>query len=223
MNTSPVYALTSLVKEGTTPSPSPQLPTTTFNTAVLAAVLGAATIGTGGVANLQVLNLPTFTSPVACACSVHVRQDEEERLLDTQEKIAGIRRYLSLNITDLAKVLNVGRPTVYSWATTPVNLHSNHRKQIDTVYEIARTWRALYSDPMGRLVREPLENGRTMIDLISEDKLDSEAVSKAMLQVRQLQSRMQRRLTVAEAAEKAGVQLASRPRRNWRSSGDLEV
>jgi len=220
MAASPAYAL--IVEDGTTPSPKVQLPTVTRNSAVLAAIFSAAAVGTGGVANSQVLTIPSFTSP-ACVCSVHVSQDEEERLLDAQEKIAGIRRYLSLNITDLAKVLNVGRPTVYSWATAPVNLHSNHRKQIDAVYEIARNWRALSSEPMGPLAREPLENGRTIIDLLSTDKMDSEAIRKAMLQVQHLQSRVQRRLTVAEAAEKAGVKLASRPRRNWRSSGDLDV
>jgi DNA-binding transcriptional regulator YiaG len=223
MSVPSVYEITALIEERTTPSLKTQLPTMTLNSAVLAAIFSAAAVGTGGVVNPHALGIQTFTGPVARACSVHASQNEEERLLDTQEKIAAIRRYLSLNMTDLAKVLNVGRPTVYSWATTPVTLHSSHRKRIDVVYEIARNWRALSSDPMGRLVREPFANGITVIDLLSTDKLDAAAIRNGMLQVRDLQGGMQRRLTVAEAAEKAGVRLASRRRRNWRSSGELDV
>jgi hypothetical protein len=192
----------------------------TLNSALLAAIL---TVGTGGIANLQTVRAQTFTGPIARDCYVHVSQNEEESVLDTQEKIAGIRRYLSLNMTDLAKVMRVGRPTVYSWATTPTTLRSAHRERMDAVYAIAREWRSLSSDPMGRMVREPnLGNGRTMIDLLSVDKLDSTAIHNGMRQIQERQGRLERRLTVAEAAEKAGVQLASRPRRNWRSRGDLD-
>jgi len=193
----------------------------TLNSALLAAVL---TVGTGGIAHLQTVRVQTFTGPVARDCYVHVSQNEEESVLDTQEKIAGIRRYLSLNMTDLAKVLRVGRPTVYSWATAPTTLRSAHRERIDAVYAISRDWRSLSSDPMGRLVREPsLGNGRTMIDLLSVDKLDSTAIHNGMLQMQERQGRLERRLTVAEAAEKAGIKLVSRPRRNWRSRGDFDV
>jgi hypothetical protein len=226
MSASPVYDLTTLVESErrTTPCSNTQLPTMTLNGAVLAAILSAAAVGTGGTANMQAVPVQTFTGPVARVCSVHVTQNEEENVLDTQEKIAGIRRYLSLNMTELANVLKVGRPTVYSWATAPITLRSAHRERIDAVYAIARDWRSLSSEPMGRMVREPnLGNGRTLIDLLSVDKLDTTAIRNGMRQIQERQGRLDRRLTVAEAAEKAGIQLASRLRRNWRSSGDLDV
>lgn len=202
----------------TSPSPKAQLPMATLNRVIVAAIL---TVGTGGVANPQEANLHTFTGPISHICSFHVSQSEEERLLDAQEKITGIRHYLSLNMTDLARVLKVGRPTVYSWATTTVTLHNAHRQRIDAVYAIAREWRALSSKPMGSLVRQPFEDGRTMIDLLSPQELDAKAIRAGMQLIQEQQGRFDKRFTVAEAAKKAGVQLASRPRRNWRSSGEV--
>jgi len=194
-----------------------------FNQPVLAAILSAAVAGTGGFANAQAVALQTFTGATPRAFSIHIGRDDEEGILNTQEKLAGIRRYLSLNATELAKVLNVGRPTVYSWATAPVAMHSKHRERIEAIYQLGRQWRALSSDPMGNSVREPLSNGRTMVDLLSADKLDSVGITKAMLQVRDRDSRAQKRLSVTEIARRSGMQPPSRPRRNWRSSGDLDV
>jgi hypothetical protein len=223
MAASPVCDLTALVESErrTTACLKTQLPTMALNSAFLAAIL---TVGTGGIANLQTVRAQTFTGPVARDCFVQVNRNEEENVLDTQEKIAGIRRHLSLNMTDLAKVLRVGRPTIYSWATAPITLRSAHRERIDAVYAIARDWRSLSSEPMGRMIREPnLGNGMTMIDLLSVDKLDPAAIHNGIRQIQERKGQLERRLTVAEAAEKAGVQLASRPRRNWRSRGDLDV
>jgi hypothetical protein len=223
MSVSPTNALAAIDEEPTFTSWMAQSTPTALNGAVLAALLGAAAAGTGGIANPQALVAQSFTSPVACVFSVHVSQDEEDRLLDTQAKIVGIRHYLSLNMTDLARILKVGRPTVYSWTTGEVLLHSAHRKRLDAVYEIAREWRALSSAPLGNLVREPVSNGMAVMDLLSADRLDLAAIRGGMRHMAELQGRSERRLTVAQAAERAGVRLASRPRRNWRSAGDLGV
>src|SRR5215469_4903510 len=164
MNAPPVCQLKTLVEGNTTPSLKNQLPAVMFNQPVLAAILSAAVAGTGGFANAQAVALQTFTGATPRAFSIHIGRDDEEGILNTQEKLAGIRRYLSLNATELAKVLNVGRPTVYSWATAPVAMHSKHRERIEAIYQLGRQWRALSSDPMGNSVREPLSNGRTMVD-----------------------------------------------------------
>jgi hypothetical protein len=223
MSVSPAYALTAVLEEPTSPSWKPQSTPLTLNGAVFAAVLSAAAAGTGGVAKPQAIATQSFTSPAACVLSVRVSESEEERLLDTQSKIAGIRHYLSLNTTDLARVLKVGRPTVYSWTMGSVVLRSEHRERLDAVYEIARNWRAVSSVPMGQLVREPLSNGTALIDLLSADRLNLAALHGAMRQIAEQQSLVDRRLTVAQAAARAGVRLASRPRKNWRSSGDPSV
>jgi len=222
MDAASVYEIAS-AEEPTTPYSKTQAPPRVLSSALLAAILSAAAAGTGGVARPHALTTQTFTGPVAPVCSVNLRQDEEGCLLGIQEKIAAIKHYLSLNMTDLAAVLKVGRPTVYTWATAPVTVKSRHRERVDALYEIARDWRALSSTPMGRILREPLADRATMIDLLSADKLAGAALSNAMLQAKEMQDRTEKRLTVTEVAKKAGVKLAFRPRRNWRSSGDLDL
>lgn len=216
-----MYEIPAADEARTAPSSKTHASPLILNGAVLAALLSAA--GTGGVANAQALPIHTLTAPVPYACSVNIRNDEAQNLLGVQEKMAGIRHYLSLNVTDLAGILKVGRPTVYSWATFPVTIKSKHRERLDAVYVLARDWRTLSNIPMGRLVREPIVNGITIIDLLSRDNIDNAMVRDAMQRIKELQDRTEKRLTVAEVGRKAGIQVASRPRTNWRSSIDLDI
>ena len=212
------YASISTCECGTTSSSTVQIVPILLNGAALAALLGASAVGTGGVASLQTLATKTLTGSIRV---VAVR-DEQESYLNTQEKIAGIRHYLSLNTTQLAEVLNVRRPTVYQWAAVPgVPLKSKHRDRLDAIYNAARAWRMLSPVPMGSLVQEPLADGRSVYDLLCEDSLDSKIIHNAMLQAKEQQDRIQKRLTVAEVAARAGVKLASGPRTNWRSGMDI--
>ncbi len=216
-------AVVELVQERTAPSAKPQPQPMALNGAVLAAVLGFAAVGTGGVANANVISPQISTGPVVYAHSVNLREREQERLVDTQEKLAGIRHYLSFNITDLAAVLNVGRPTVYSWFADSVVLQTKHRERVDAIYRLARDWRTVSSIPIGQLINEPLPNGTTLLQLLAAERLDAAEIRTAMLRIKELRDRTEKRVSVVESAKRAGVKLASKPRRNWRSPGNPRV
>jgi len=189
----------------------------------LAALLGVAAAGTGGVATPDAMVSNALTGSVVRVSSGRIMRDEQEVFLTTKEKIAGIRHYLSLNMTELAAVLNVGRPTAYAWASASAALRPKHRDRVDAIYELARNWRIVSSAPMGLLVRESLAGGKTMIDLLSAEDLDVGTVQKAMSQIKEQQDRIEKPLSATQIATKAGFKLASRPRANWRSVGELEL
>jgi DNA-binding XRE family transcriptional regulator len=216
MNAASIYEIPASDRERTTASPA----ILTTSVLALAMLFGP---GTGGAATAAPVSaVGTSTGIVVANGTVTPKRVEENDVLSTEEKIAGIKHYLSLNMSDLATVLNVARPTVYQWERGPGALRSKHRLRIDAVYKAARAWRALSSAPMGAFVREPLAEGRNMLELLSGD-LESPAIRDAMLQTKELQDRTEKRLTVAQVAQEAGVKLASRPRRNWRSMNDLDV
>jgi transcriptional regulator with XRE-family HTH domain len=183
------------------------------------------TVGTGGIATPDALPTQNFTGSIATVCPVgHLQRDTQDFLLGVQEKIAGIRQYLSLTMTDLAAVLQVGRPTAYAWVGGAVAAVQNkHRARLDHVYKLAREWREISSRPLDRVVSEPLGGGVKLIDLLTADDLDDAAIRNAFAEVKILQDRAARRLTVREVAAKTGVKLATRSRRNWPSSGDIDI
>jgi len=216
------FAFQSTVGHATTASSKGSAKPILLGGAALAALLGAATAGTGGVATPDLVNTPAFTGSLISISTGRITRDEQEEFLTTKEKIAAIRHYLSLNMTELATVLNVGRPTVYAWATAPAALKSKHRERIDAIYELARYWRSYSSIPMGNLVRESLPGGKTMVDLLSADELSAETAQKGMLQIKEKQEQIDKPLSVAQIAARAGIKLASRPRGNWKSASELE-
>src|SRR5664279_833341 len=86
-----------------------------FSTAVLGAVFSMLVVGTGGSANARMINSGP-SGPIAIPIiRVSDGNIDSDRLLEAHEKLAGIRRYMSMTVTDMAKVLHVRRPTIYSW------------------------------------------------------------------------------------------------------------
>ncbi len=223
MPTGSEFPSTMSKEEHTSPSSRGHCVPIVVSAAALGACLAAAAVGTGGIANARVLTAQNFTGSVGTVYPAYTLRNNEPSLLTAREKIAGIKHYLSLNVTELAMVLKVARPTVYAWASTPAVPSARHRERLDAIYEIARYWRTLSNSSMGSLVREPLAGGMTVVDLLSREALDSNAAFAAMRTVKEHQSRSVRRLTVAQIADRAGVKLASRPRTNWRSSAELDL
>lgn len=204
----------------TSASVTTQAASSSVGSVLVAALLIA---GTGGFAS-PLASTQILTGSVTPVYAVdHVQQESVDFAANVQEKIAGIRHYLSLNTTELASVLQVKRPTVYSWTAGAASLHGKHRARLDQVYEIARDWRALSTRPLGEVMRERIAGGAALIDLLSADHLDQVAISRALLRAREFQDQLTRRLTVKQVAKQAGVKLASRSRRNWPSNGDIDM
>jgi hypothetical protein len=202
-----------------------------WNSAVLAAVLLGVTlvqpppVGTGGFATAQALNyLPGNPSVARIAHEPDGSIVAQQHVLDTQEKLAGIRHYLSANVTEMAKVFRVGRPTVYSWLRDDPGLRANHARRIDEIYEIARMWRSTSNKPIGEFMSRPLDSGATLLELLSANSLDESAIQSAFIQIAQAASRKAQRLSAADVAKKRGFRLApTQPITNWASKDEVDL
>jgi AcrR family transcriptional regulator len=193
-----------------------------WNNAFLSAVL---LVGTGGFANAHTVSwAPSGVLPHVRVLCTTDGQIDSDRLLDTQEKLAGIRRYLSMSVTDLAKVLRVGRPTVYSWLRDDADLRAEHAQRLETIYRFARKWRMMSSRPVGALLNQPSTAGETLLSLLSARTVDDLAVQGAFSQIRNASSRTTRRPSVLEVAKQRGFKLATtRPQTRWSSDDELDV
>ena len=192
-----------------------------WNNAVLAAVF---LVGTGGFATAQALNCaPGAPSVVRIAHEVG-GSIGAQHVLDTQEKLAGIRHYLSANVTNMAKIFRVGRPTVYSWLRDDPGLRANHARRIDEIYEIARSWRSTSNQPIGEFMSRPLNSGATLLELLSAKSLDEPAIQSAFIQISEAASRKARRSSAAEIAKRRGFRLApTQPITNWASKDEVDL
>ena len=194
-----------------------------FSNAVLSAVLSMLIVGTGGSANARMINSGP-SGPIAVPIiRLADGNIDSDRLLDAHEKLAGIRRYLSMSVTDMAKVLHVRRPTIYAWLRNEPSLRAEHTRRLEGIYKSAREWRAISSKPVGEFLSRPLTPGPTLLTLLCAKKLDEAAIASRFLQIHEAQSRSPRRVTVLEAAEMRGLKLSARKASNWASNEEIDI
>ncbi len=200
-----------------------------WNNKVLIAILGM-TIGTGGTANAAVINRASASSeithasnPAFCLTLSGENASSLETALLPQEQIAGIQRYLSMNVTDLSKVLQVARPTVYGWMRG-VEPHDLNLERITQVYRISRVWRAMSSVPIGTYLNARLPNGESLIEQLSGRRMDEAAISESFAQIRSARANESQRQSIAEAARARGLRAVNmRGAKKWSPDDDLSL
>lgn len=85
------------------------------------------------------------------------------------DKIAAVRAALSLNIKELAGILRVQRPTVYSWIDGEAEPQTENVRRLNSLFELARSWSGLTEQPLGEDVRRPhFSGGRSFAELLAE-------------------------------------------------------
>lgn len=182
---------------------SPQRETSTLGTQ-LVYVLGTRTAGSGGNVPsslpwclLTPSGFPIFARSSSfppfskLSASPHVAPSLSRR-------VAAIRHYLSLTITDLARVLRVERPTVYAWIAETSRPHDQNLVRIWRIYELACAWRSLSTKPLGKLIREPV-GGASLLDLLSSANLPTAQIREVLRSCADLQR------TSPESVPKGGL------------------
>jgi transcriptional regulator with XRE-family HTH domain len=110
---------------------------------------------------------------------IEVDESDEASLiapLSHNEMISAIRSSLSLQIKELAEILRVQRPTVYSWIKDEVEPSAGNRERLQQIYRIASKWNRLCDFPAERLVRATGTDGHSVLDLLKADKILEEGI-----------------------------------------------
>jgi DNA-binding transcriptional regulator YiaG len=96
------------------------------------------------------------------------------------EIIAAIRSSLSLQIKELAEILRVQRPTVYSWIKNEVEPSPTNRERLQHLYRIALKWKQLCNLPADSLIRSTGADGHSVLELLKADEVDQVAIMKRL-------------------------------------------
>jgi len=166
-------------------------------------------VGTGGQLTEAVFIYPPRTGDLLVSFSE--AETRESPLESPAERIAIIRAALSLNIRELARVLLVERPTVYSWISGAQPRRDN-AERLRILAELARQWNTLNPRPLGNLRKDSGSDGVSILFLLERDSIDSERVLELFkAAAEKLRSQPKPGLGLAERARKRGVVLAEPP------------
>jgi hypothetical protein len=168
--------------------------------------------GTGGTITVEMLNLRHRTGAgiIVSSPSLNKQKPRRESILSPLEQIVAIRRYLSLNISNLSRVLRVERPTIYSWLRSESFPRTANLDRIRKIYLLAREWRFMSTEPVKGMLTTQYGEAPTLLVLLSEGTIDEIATRRVLTTLRDALNRVPKHQSVAEIAREKGIRLPVR-------------
>ncbi len=132
-------------------------------------------------------------------------------ITDVPAAVADIRSVLLNSITELSAILDVKRPTIYSWLRGDSHPHPRNLERIASLHQISQRWSELSGRPLRRHLRHAFdENGTTLFSLLKSDELDFDEIEKHLLAIAKLPS-SQRLPSTKELSAKHGLSTETHP------------
>jgi len=141
------------------------------------AALTEAHAGTGGTSVRTFYESTNSLSSVAQAIANDVQRANASALL------AIARSTLSLSVTDVARSLQVERPTVYSWLSGISSPTPEHWDRLRALTTLGFKWFLLTRTELGAKLTKPLASGKTLRDLLAEGDYSGAPVDAALLEL----------------------------------------
>ncbi len=100
----------------------------------------------------------------------------DESTLSTSEMIANVFSNLGVRVSDLEDVLKVKRATLYNWKNDGDVKSDENIKRLKLVHAIASEISEFSVKPFGRLAKTHLYHGKSYLDRLSEEQLDTKLI-----------------------------------------------
>lgn len=130
---------------------------------------------------------------------------------DVAAAVADIRSMLSLSITELSAILDVKRPTIYSWLRGDSQPHRRNLERIAFLHQISQRWDELSGRPLRRHLRHAFdENGTTLFGLLKSSDLEFDEIEKYLVALAKLPA-AQETPSMKELSAKHGLPTEAHP------------
>ena len=141
----------------------------------------AITCGSGGMPVAS--GEPMTSNSIFYVVESPTTRAEAKQVSTIPQEVATIRHFLSLNVSNLATVLRVKRPTVYDWQRGDSKPHASNLKRLNDIYSLAEEWKKCSGIPLGSLLSSPLSDGFSLLESLSRDDIDSVKLSSKIMEL----------------------------------------
>lgn len=130
-------------------------------------------------------------------------------LLDVASVVAEVRSSLSLQIKELAEILGVRRPTVYSWLQGDQRPQDQNRRRLLELLKVARVWKQISDQPVGKAIRSQLNGaGLSLLDQLNCEVIAFHEVEEHMRAIAESADATPKKKSVLELAKENGFDLS---------------
>jgi predicted DNA-binding transcriptional regulator AlpA len=103
------------------------------------------------------------------------------KIRDVCDTIQAIRDGLSLNMSDLASLLGVQRPTLYAWTRKDASPQQRNVDRLNVLWQISNQWMRLSGRPLNRHLRHTFDDSsKSLLALLREDPIDLPEVNRLL-------------------------------------------
>lgn len=88
--------------------------------------------------------------------------------LSVADLVSNVKLALGVNVSELARILGVERPTIYSWIKGSASPVASNWARINEVADYATYWSQRSTNPLGEWARRPIDNHRSLLEALSE-------------------------------------------------------
>ena len=124
---------------------------------------------------------------------------DDAKIPSVKDQIDGLRNKMGLNISELAHILLVKRPTIYAWLDNKEPNKSN-RKRLDIIYKLCSKWGRNGLGEIRDYLYRSIGARKPLLFLLEEKQLDETLITQVLDQIEITMSRNRR-----EYAERAAL------------------
>ncbi len=148
-------------------------------------------IGTGGGFPWHIEPDPVFElPPTGAAIRIQITgtiapsraEAAQAQVRTVGDQVAAIKSSFGLSVSQLADVLNVKRPTIYSWLHAekgPNALRTANKERLSILCRLAEEWNRRSTTPPGALLNANVVGEASLLNLLSVATLSDVAINKA--------------------------------------------
>jgi hypothetical protein len=118
--------------------------------------------------------------------------DREHGVRTVSDDVATIKAAFGLSVSQLAEVLKVKRPTIYSWIDSdqaPDSLRKANRDRLSELCGFAKAWNEVIHVPPGKYLTANLGDNSNLFQLLRAMPLDHQAIRQAISAIREVMSK----------------------------------
>jgi len=161
-------------------------------------------LGTGGTIGKDILTVALDHLDFNLSAE-DLENSIESKILAVDEMLAAIRSTLSLNVSELARVLKVERPTIYAWMNSESLPHRENQSKLDRLFAAAQIWLGITQNPMGNFLKSKTRSGVSFLELLVQE-FPLETLQKRMVELsREMTTKS--RVSVRDRALRHGIDL----------------
>lgn len=111
---------------------------------------------------------------------------QERDIFSINNQIDSLRKVMGLNISDIAAVLHVSRPTVYQWLASEVSIRNSHQERLNDIYDICLFWSRKKVGGLTAYLHKRMNNSsKSLIEVLADDRLDKNKIHYLLNQIEQ--------------------------------------